>query len=345
MKTRQVSILMVGNHFHDTNHNVNAWQAVAAKLSDAGIHVITTSNKPHRFARLVDMAFTIVTKRNAYHAAQVDIFSGAAFFWGFISVTLLRILQKPTIITLHGGNLPLFSKRHPRLLRYLLRIPEEVTAPSAYLLNALKHDRHDIRLIPNAIDISNYPFVQRINVQPNLIWLRAFHEIYNPSLAVEVIARLKAKHPNITLTMIGPDKGDGSLQRTQEQVQIQNLQDCIQFPGKAAKNEVPQRLNRGDIFLNTTNFDNTPISVMEAMACGLCVVSTNVGGLPYLIDDEVDGLLVPPNDPDALAAAVERVLSEPGLAQRLSTNARAKVENFDWSKVLPEWEKVIESLT
>lgn len=332
---------MVGNHFHDTNHNVNAWQAVAAKLSDAGIHVITTSNKPHRFARLVDMAFTIVTKRNAYHAAQVDIFSGAAFFWGFISVTLLRILQKPTIITLHGGNLPLFSKRHPRLVRYLLRIPEVVTAPSAYLLNALKHYRHDIRLIPNAIDISNYPFVQRINVQPNLIWLRAFHEIYNPSLAVEVIARLKAKHPNITLTMIGPDKGDGSLQRTQEQVQIQNLQDCIQFPGKAAKNEVPQWLNRGDIFLNTTNFDNTPISVMEAMACGLCVVSTNVGGLPYLIDDEVDGLLVPPNDTMAMAKAVSCLLTQPTLAVKLSENARNRAEKLDWSGILPQWENLL----
>ena len=96
-------------------------------------------------------------------------------------------------------------------------------------------------------------------------------------------------------------------------------------------------LNSGDVFLNTTNVDNTPVSVIEAMACGLCVVSTNVGGLPYLLDDEQDSLLVQPDDPAAMATAVSRILRENVLATRLSQNARAKAEQFDWSTVLPQW--------
>jgi glycosyltransferase involved in cell wall biosynthesis len=100
-------------------------------------------------------------------------------------------------------------------------------------------------------------------------------------------------------------------------------------------------MSQGDIFLNTTNVDNTPVSVLEALACGLCVVSTDVGGIPYLLEHEEDALLVPPDDAEAMAAAVRRVLTEPGLAERLSRNARKKAEGFDWSVVLPQWERLL----
>jgi glycosyltransferase involved in cell wall biosynthesis len=96
--------------------------------------------------------------------------------------------------------------------------------------------------------------------------------------------------------------------------------------------------------LNTTNVDNTPISILEAMACGLCVVSTSVGGIPYLLEHEHDALLVPPNDPEAMAIAVRRLLTEPGLAERLSRNGRQKAEQFDWSIILPQWEALLISV-
>ncbi|HMV50604.1 MAG TPA: glycosyltransferase family 4 protein, partial [Blastocatellia bacterium] len=81
--------------------------------------------------------------------------------------------------------------------------------------------------------------------------------------------------------------------------------------------------------------------VIEAMAGGLCIVSTNAGGLPYLLEDGEDALLVPPNDPGAMAAAVRRLLTEAGLAERLSRNARRKAESFDWSAVLPQWRTLL----
>ena len=111
--------------------------------------------------------------------------------------------------------------------------------------------------------------------------------------------------------------------------------------GGIPNTEVPRWLNRGEIFLNTTNVDNTPVSVIEAMACGLPIVSTNVGGLPYLLQDGEDALLVPPNDVEAMRAAVHRVLTEPGLAKRLSRNARRKAETFDWANILPMWRELL----
>jgi glycosyltransferase involved in cell wall biosynthesis len=201
--------------------------------------------------------------------------------------------------------------------------------------------RADLFLLPNAIDTSIYRFTARRAPQPLLLWLRAFHETYNPSLVPRALALLEQDFPNIHMNMAGPDKGDGSLQRMQKLAASLNVLNRITMYGAIPKSEVAHWLNGGDVFLNTTNVDNTPVSVLEAMACGLCVVSTSVGGIPYLLEHEQDALLVPPDNPEAMASAVSRILTEPGLAEHLSRNARRKVEQFDWSLILPQWEQLL----
>src|SRR5262249_17533910 len=99
-------------------------------------------------------------------------------------------------------------------------------------------------------------------------------------------------------------------------------------------------LDRGDIFLNTANVDNAPVVLLEAMACGLCVVSTNVGGIPRLVSDGREGLLVPPRDPEAMAAAVRRVLDEPGLGGGLSRAGGRHGGAFGGAATLPRWRRV-----
>jgi glycosyltransferase involved in cell wall biosynthesis len=96
-----------------------------------------------------------------------------------------------------------------------------------------------------------------------------------------------------------------------------------------------------DVFLNTSRVDNRPVSVVEAAACGLCVVSTDVGGVPDLLVHEESALLVPPDDPAALAAAVRRLLDEPGLAGRLSDGGRAVAEAGQPDAVVERWEALL----
>jgi glycosyltransferase involved in cell wall biosynthesis len=194
------------------------------------------------------------------------------------------------------------------------------------------------------LNLQNYEFKLRGSPQPYLVWMRAFHDIYNPSLAPQVLSRLSLEFPKGRLIMIGPSKHDGSFSQTQKTASDLGIASMVSFPGKIPKEEVPVWLQKGDIFLNTTNVDNTPVSVIEAMALGLCIVSTNVGGIPYLLEHETDALLVHPNDPDAMAAAVRRILSEPELARRLSENARKKAEQFDWSVILPKWEELLNTV-
>jgi glycosyltransferase involved in cell wall biosynthesis len=173
-----------------------------------------------------------------------------------------------------------------------------------------------------------------------LVWLRAFHRIYQPELAVTVLFEIVRDFPAARLTMVGPDKTDGSLARTRRLAERRGLARRIDFPGAAPKSSLPALLDRGDIFLNTSRVDNTPVSVLEAMAGGLCIVSTRAGGMPYLLQHECDALLTGCGHPAEMAAAVRRFLHEPALAEQLSQNARRNVEAYDWSAVLPRWERL-----
>lgn len=334
-------VLLIGNFLSAVTGVRGVGEDLARRLTGAGWNAVTASDKSGRLARLLDMIVTTWSRRHEYWVAYVEIYSDLAFFWAETVCRVLRLAAKPYVLTLHGGGLPDFARRWPRRVRRLLESAAVVTTPSRYLLEEMKIYRRDLRLIPNPLSLEAYLFQLRKNPQPRLIWLRAFHKIYNPVLASQVITRLVGKIPEISLIMVGPDKGDGSLSQTRKKAAELGVVERIRFPGKVPKSEVPHWLNQGDIFINTTNVDNTPVSVLEAMACGLCVVSTDVGGIPYLLEHGQDALLVPADSPEAMAAAVERILTEPGLAERLSFQGRRKVEQFDWIVILPQWEKVL----
>lgn len=335
------AMLLVGNFLSATKGSRSLCEDLALRLKAEGWSVITTSSRPGRIARLLDFLLTVWRERNRYGVAQVDVYSGPAFVWAELVCWALRKVRKPYILTLRGGNLPAFAGSADQRVRRLFQSASAVTAPSMYLLEQMHRHCTDIILLSNPIYLTKYSFSLRRQPAPRLIWLRALHNIYNPSLAVQVVALLRESLPGVRLSMIGPDKGDGSLQSARDLALKLGVADRITFTGPVPKDSIAHWLNQGDIFLNTTRVDNTPVSVLEAMACGLCVVSTNVGGIPYLLQNEGDSLLVPDDDHVAMAAAVQRLVTEDGLAERLSRNARQKSEQFSWSNVLPQWEKLL----
>jgi glycosyltransferase involved in cell wall biosynthesis len=338
-----MTILFVGN-FLLKKQTYQAPASLAQQLQTRGWEILRTSQIVWKPGRLLDMLKTTWSRRRDYDAAYLAVFSGQAFLWAEAVGAVLRKANKPFVVCLHGGNLPNFARLWPGRVRRLLHSAQVVVAPSRYLQEVMLPYRDDILLIPNAVAIGNYPYHPRETPRPRLVWLRAFHETYDPPLAVRVAARLREAFPELHLTMIGPDQQDGSLERTRAVLDELGVSECVKLILGVPKSEVPARLNEGDILLNTPVVDNTPVGVLEAMACGLCVVSTNVGGIPYLLDNERHALLVPAHDPEAMAGAVTRILTEPGLARRLSRNGRALTESFDWSTILPRWEAVFSSL-
>lgn len=341
MPYNKKTILLIGTFLSEIENIYSVIESFAIHLENNGWKVLTASHKPNRISRMLDIVITILKHRNRYQIAQIDVYSGPAFIWAFTAGWLLNLMNKPFILTLHGGNLPQFSECWPKFVRYLLQSAIVVTAPSRYLVKEIRTFRHDIQFIPNPINLSKYKFHLRKSSAPRLVWLRAFHYIYNPTMAPRVLAFLLPTFPSAHLVMVGPDKGDGSLQATKKLAQELGVLEKIHFPGAVPNTEVPAWLNSGDVFINTTNKDNTPVSVIEAMACGLCVISTDVGGIPYLLMNENNALLVPANNAKAMAAAIERILSSPDLTQKISMQARITAIHFDWEKVWPQWENLL----
>lgn len=336
-------VLLVSNFLAGWDGRRTYAEDLARRLQDAGVTVRTSSRVVFPPARLADMVLAAIGGRGGYRIAIIDVYSGRAFLWAEAAAHAARAAGKRVILALHGGRLPEFANRHPGRVARLLAKADLVVAPSPFLRGALRHLRPDIRVVPNAVDLRAYPFRSRGHISPRLVWLRSFHRMYHPGLAVRVLAELRRSHPEATLAMYGPDK-DGSLGHTRRLAEELGVAESVRFPGVVPKERVGEALAGADVFLNTTHVDNTPVSVIEAMACGLCVVSTDAGGVPQLIRDGIHGLLVRPGDAEGMVDAVRRLLNDAELCFRLSTEARARAEEFTWERVLPQWLELFESL-
>lgn len=333
-------LLMVGTFLQRTG-TPGVCDELAARLRNAGWAVRTTSSAQGRVARVTDMLATVVRDRHHYDVAQVDVYSGPAFTWAEGVTLALRKLGKPIVLTLHGGSLPAFGSRWPSRVRRVLDRAQVVTVPSRYLQEQMRTHHNRLRLLSNPIDLGLFAGRARPALSPRMIWVRSLHRLYDPISAVRVLAAVRRDLPSATLTMVGPDKGDGSLAEIWQEADRLGVREQLTLPGRLERVDVAAALAAHDIFLNTTSVDNTPLSVIEALASGLAVVSTNVGGLPYLLQHDRDALLVPFGDVDAMASAVRRVVGDPALAGRLSRAGRRMAVNFDWSHILPQWEALL----
>lgn len=338
------NVLFVGNFLSATNGTRSVCEDLSDRLEMLGWRVTRTSRQMGRLRRLLDMVWIVFACRRDYACAAVEVYSGNAFIWAEVVCRLLSLLRKPYILSLHGGSLPDFARRKKGRVGKLLTGAAAVTTPSRFLKQELADLRRDILYLPNALPVANYPFRQRDKLIPNLAWLRSFHSIYNPLLAVQTIELLRNDFPDIHLTMYGPDKGDGSLQKVKNYIRERGMEDMINIPGAIPKKQVPEFLAHHDIFLNTTRLESFGVCVIEAAACGLPVVTTAVGELTYLWSESEEVLLVPEGNAEAMATAVRCFLTEPKMAARLSNNARKKAEQFDWSIILPKWEKLFQDI-
>jgi len=174
-----------------------------------------------------------------------------------------------------------------------------------------------------------------------LLWVRAFDATYNPQMAIHVLHLLSDKYPQAALCMVGPDK-DGSMNSCRQLAQELGIADRVQFTGRLTKREWIGLSSDYDLFINTTNFDNTPVSVIEAMALGLPVVSTNVGGVPYLIANNVDGVLVESGDVEKMIEKILFLIENSNQAMLIASKARQKAEQFDWNHVKSEWFELLD---
>ena len=340
MKRKKKTLLYIGNKLAKKGGTATVIDTLSEQLRAEGYNVITASDRKNKAHRLLDMVTTFARVRKGIDAVLIDTYSTKNFYYATIIGKLCRQYNIPYFPILHGGNLPQRLERSPLKCAKYFGGARLNISPSYFLMETFKNKGfNNITYIPNSIEITEYPFKPRSKVKPNLLWVRSFSEIYNPLMALEVLEQLILKGLDATLCMVGPEK-DGSLITCKEVANSKSLP--VTFTGLLSKKEWIKRSSGFDIFINTTNFDNLPVSVIEAMALGFPIVSTDAGGLPFLITDGVDGLLVPLGDSDAMVNAIERLCNDQNISETMSRAARLKGESYDWAKIKESWLQVLD---
>jgi len=333
------SILYIGNYLTKPGINPTFNFSLVPRLRE-NFNVLATSDKERKLSRIIDMVMTFFKGRHTLDVVMIDVYSGYGFWYAVILARMARLYHIPYINLLHGGNLPSRLIKSAGLSKSLFGHAARNISPSVYLQDIFAKAGFDVEYLPNFIDIEKYPYRERSHVSVSLFWLRSFHKIYNPILAVRVLKALVDKGYDARLCMVGPDK-DGTLRDVAALAEKLKLANRLDITGQLSTKDWISLSENYDIFINTTDFDNRPVSVLEAMALGMPIVSTNVGGLPFLIDDGINGILIPPDDADAFANAIIDMVSHPEKTARLSHNAREKAETFTWSALKDKWIEVI----
>lgn len=334
-------ILYIGNNLKNPTFTATYISFFSEVLKTEGYEVKTASGKDNKILRLTDMLNLIWRNRKNTDIVLIDTYGAQNFYYAYSTGKLCQQLNLPYVPILHGGNLPNRLSDSKELSRELFDKALVNISPSKFLCEAFRSEGFEnVKIIPNSIVLEDYPFKKREKFEPKLLWVRRFQERYNPLLTLQVFEKLHEKYPDAQLCMVGPEK-DGSLVNCKEYARSKNLP--VYFPGKMRREEWARLSVHYDFFINSTDVDNTPISVIEAMALGLPVVSTNVGGMPFLIDHQKDGYLVAPKDVDAMFAGLEELLNDQEKTKGMAVAAREKVEAFDWEVVKHQWNEVLSS--
>ena len=328
-------ILYIGNKLEKHGAAPTSIDTLPLLLKSEGLYFRAVSSVRSKVFRLIHMLWVTLVNYKKKDLVLIDTYSTWNFWFAVSCGWLCRTLSVPYIFILHGGNLESrFNNSSENHLK-IFRSARANVVPSGFLKEKLeKFNFNNLKVIPNNIDLNSYDFKKRNSLKPKLLWVRAFDKVYNPEMALEVVKLLIKEYPNVELCMVGPEK-DGSLAKLKKKVKKENLP--IIFTGKLNKDEWLELSKDYEIFINTTKIDNTPVSVIEAMALGFPVISTKVGGIPFLIEHRQNGLLVESNNPEAMAKAVNALLTDPELSENLSLHAKERVKLFDWDHVKPLW--------
>lgn len=315
--------------------------ALAHLFRQAGHTVITSSSSRNRYMRLLQMIWTLLRFRKTIDVVVMDIYSGRRFVVEDILSRIAGFLGLPIVLVLRGGDMPNFAKSHRSWVRGVLSRTCHLIAPSSYMEEAFRSEGFLPVVIPNVIDLKHYQFRERSHIQPRLLWMRTFHPAYNPELAIKVLKAIKKNFPTATLVMAGAHNEHQKFVRNL--ATLEGLGSSVQFPGFLSLEEKLKVASGCDIFIHTNRIDNMPVSILEACGLGLPCVCTNVGGIPHLIQNNVNGIIVQENNVEAMQSAIERLLIDARLTQDISRNARQLAEKSDWTKVHPQWIRVFEA--
>jgi glycosyltransferase involved in cell wall biosynthesis len=251
------------------------------------------------------------------------------------------IRGKRVIVNYRGGDAPRFFSRSFWLVQPTLRRASAVVVPSRFLADVFGKFGVRTHVVPNIVDLERFQAAPRPVGDVHLIVTRNLEPIYDVGTAIRAFALVRARFPNARMTVAGTGP---ELQNLRGLAAACGAAGAVSFAGRIDNREIPALYQSASLMLNPSTVDNMPISILEAWSSGVPVVTTNAGGIPYLVEAGRDALLVDPRQPEDMAAAAIRVLETPTLAAALAKRGREVVGEFSWKRVRGKWLEVYDAV-
>jgi glycosyltransferase involved in cell wall biosynthesis len=213
----------------------------------------------------------------------------------------------------------------------LAKLADRIAVPSEFLKHAFREYGLAATVLPNIADTNLFPWRHRRQFAPRLLVTRHLEPIYNLECLLRALRIVQSRFPEAALTIAGAGSEENRLRDLVRRWGLPGVNFC----GPVAHHELPSLYASHDIYVNSSNIDNFPGALVEAACCGLPIVTTRAGGIPHMIHDRKNGVLVELNDHINLAAAVVEIVKNPVLGQNLACAARQWAEQYSWSNIFP----------
>jgi glycosyltransferase involved in cell wall biosynthesis len=332
-----MNVLIIGTDLNRKNDLKTQGQYLRDLLRDGGIRVGIASRFSNYFLRIMDTVWQILRLKKG-DIIIVQVFSTMGIYLEGLSVLLGRLKRTTVISTFHGGNIPnIYQTNSVKrfILNKIINNSHEVTVPSKFISDNIPILKQKALLIHNYINIDQYHDTPKPNDKIRIFWMRSYHPTYDPLKAIKILEYLRSQNIEARLVMAGKDFG--YLNNVLTYVKFSKYKDDIEIFGvldNQAKNQIASQCT---VYLCTNTIDNAPVSFIEMMAMGLPIVSTNVGGIPYYVEDRKHALLSSDNSVEDMADAIVRLHQNSSLRETLVANGLEFVKEFSPETVFQKW--------
>jgi glycosyltransferase involved in cell wall biosynthesis len=274
-------------------------------------------------------------------ASRVELFhvmANSGWSWHLFSapaIWIAKLRGKPVVVNYRGGEADTFLGKALFWIKPSLDRTDAIIVPSGFL--AAVFDKHGFttEVVPNIINLSRFSFSDTDSSTldepaPCILVARNLEPIYDNATALHAFSIVKKACPQLRLIIAGSGPERQVLVKIAAELGLTN---AVIFTGRVDNENMPALYRKAQVMINPSLVDNMPNSVLEALASGIPVVSTNVGGVPYVVEHDKTALLVPPQDPQAMATAILALLNDPAKAHRIREAGIQSVQQYSWPKV------------
>jgi L-malate glycosyltransferase len=284
------------------------------------------------------MAVTRLWRYDVVHAYSASYYS---YLLSVLPIILIaKLYGKKILLNYHSGEAEDHLANWRLTAIPFIRWADVIVVPSGYLVDVFARFGLTARAIHNVVELDVFRYRERHPIRPVFLTSRLHEPLYNVPCVLRAFALVQERYPDASLTVAGDGWMRPQLEALAGELGLRNTQ----FVGRVPWGAMPDVYDNADIYLTATNIDNMPGSVIECLSCGLPVVTTDAGGVPYIVTHEKTALIVPRNDHVALAAQAMRLLEDDTLAVHLARNGREACRQYAWPAVRDAWLAAYHSL-